>query len=325
MYFNRQKILSYNAYLHFIVLKRGYGKSYTFKDLAMEDFINKGEETIWIRRYKPEITATTSKFFDDIGTTKPEHSWTIKGGKGCMDNRPFIHFLPLSTAQRWKSTPFPNVKNIIFDEFIAEGATLYLPDECETFCSVLSTVLRDKKNAKVFLTGNKVKYVTPYNIYFNLCDFNTNKYFKDRRTLVYCNDGNNEIEKNYKESVLETILRGTTYYDYNFLNESLLTSNEFIEDRDSNIQTAFIININGIDLGVFLDQEKGRVYFDVKCDKTVKRKFVYRSEELQESYFLLSRNNTVIKLLKEAYSNGRVYFCCNRSKELATELLNYIV
>lgn len=325
MYLDRNKILSYNASLNFIVLKRGYGKSWTFKDLIISDFIKSGAKTVWVRRYKPELRKAITKFLPDIIDRYSKHKIEIKGKAVHIDGKEAINFYTLSEAQDLKSMSFEGYKYLIFDEFIIEGgAKRYLPEECDVFCSLLSTVFRDRP-IKAFLLGNKVKAVTPYNIYFNLPNFEDVKYIKDRNTLVYAKDNDGVIEENYAKSDLDKVLKGTKYYDYSMLNNTLNDNSSFIEKRPKDLTTNLVLNINGIDVGLFFDTNKSKLYFDIKCDKTIRAKYTLNKDNMAESYMLLSKQFPMAKLIKNMYVNGRVFFNDIRTKTIVQDLLDFIV
>lgn len=325
MYLDRNKILSYNASLNFIVLKRGYGKSWTFKDLIISDFIKSGAKTVWVRRYKPELRKAITKFLPDIIDRYSQHKIEIKGKAVHIDGKEAINFYTLSEAQDLKSMSFEGYKYLIFDEFIIEGgAKRYLPEECDVFCSLLSTVFRDRP-MKAFLLGNKVKAVTPYNIYFNLPNFEDVKYIKDRNTLVYAKDKDGVIEENYAKSDLDKVLKGTKYYDYSMLNNTLNDNSSFIEKRPKDLTTNLVLNINGIDVGLFFDTNKSKLYFDIKCDKTIRAKYSLNKDNMAESYMLLSKQFPMAKLIKNMYVNGRVFFNDIRTKTIVQDLLDFIV
>lgn len=327
MYLDRGNILSYNASLNFIVLKRGFGKSWTFKDMAISDFLKDGSQTMWVRRYKTELfgeDGTANKFFDDIRDKYPNVKLEVKGHTGYINGKKAILFVPLSTAQSKKSVPYPRVKNLIFDEFIIENNTLhYLADECSAFAGLLSSVFRDRP-IRAFLLGNKVKQVTPYNIYFNLPDFNTNKYIPDRKILIYSLDGDGQVEKNYAKSDLEKILKGTAYYDYSMKNTALSDNSAFIEKRPKSLQTAFIIKVNSVDVGIFFSSEDSKVYCDIHCDKSINRKYCYDRNDLSKSYFLFSKTMPLAKMLRDMYKNGRLFFNDTRTKTIMQEVLDFI-
>lgn len=325
MYLNRNNVLSYNASLNFIVLKRGYGKSWTFKDLAISEFIKCGAKTIWVRRYKPERRNAMTKFLPDIADKYPNHKLEIKGKSLYIDGKEAITFVTLSEAQSLKSMAFNGYKYLIFDEFIIEGgATRYLPDECDVFCSLLSTVFRDRP-IKAFLLGNKVKSVTPYNIYFNLPNFDGIKYNNDTSTLVYAKDNDGVIEDNYAKSDLHKILKNTKYYDYSMLNKSLNDNSSFIEKRPTHLREFSIVNIKGVDVGIFMNVSNSKLYFDTHCDGTIKNKYILNKDNMSESYMLLSKQFPLYKIIKDAYINGRVFFNDIRTKTIVQELLDFIV
>ena len=283
-YLNRNKILGYNAILNLIVLKRGYGKSYTFKTLVIDKFIKDGNQTVWLRRYKEELKEAKDKFLGDIIHLYPNHTFKFSGNYLCIDDKKAIYFTTLTKAQYIKSSAFPLVEYLIFDEFIIEGnSSKYLPNECMIFCSILSSVFRDR-NIKTFLLGNKTNIINPYSIYFNLPDFDGVHYIKDRRILVYASDNDNVVEANYKKSDLYTVLQGTTYLDYSLENKTLTDCSTFIEKRPKKLECSFALDINGIKVGVFFDSYNSKIYFDDDYDKTIKTSFCIDSSNIVFCY-----------------------------------------
>ena len=59
-----------------------------------------------------------------------------------------------------KSTSYPHVTTVIFDEFLTRR--YYLPDEFILFMNVLSTIIRQRDNVKIFMLGNTVNRFCPY-------------------------------------------------------------------------------------------------------------------------------------------------------------------
>ena len=76
------------------------------------------------------------------------------------DKDPFCYAFALSDVEHDKSTSYPNVYNIVFDEFLTRR--YYLPDEFVIFMNVLSTIIRDRENIKIFMLGNTVNKYCPY-------------------------------------------------------------------------------------------------------------------------------------------------------------------
>ena len=66
----------------------------------------------------------------------------------------------LSAAEHDKSTSFPLIKTIVFDEFLS--AKLYLNDEFVLFMNVVSTIVRRREDVSIYMLGNTVNKYCPY-------------------------------------------------------------------------------------------------------------------------------------------------------------------
>ena len=64
-YYNFNRIRSYDALFNFILSGRGFGKTYNAKKMVIKNFLKKGEQFIYCRRYKTELQ-DIKLFFDDI-------------------------------------------------------------------------------------------------------------------------------------------------------------------------------------------------------------------------------------------------------------------
>ena len=152
-YYTLQRVLSFNALINFIIGERGCGKSYSAKKHVINRFIKKGEEFVYLRRYKTELKSSVPKFFDDIISNNefPEAKFKVKNNIFYINDKIAGYALPLSTANILKSTSFSKVKTIVFDEFIIDkGCYHYLQNEVEQFLDIIETVGR-LREIKVFL------------------------------------------------------------------------------------------------------------------------------------------------------------------------------
>lgn len=73
MYYNGDKIIEKGKLINFILGARGWGKTYYFKKRSIEDCIKTGEQFIYLRRFKEEVTITKDKLFGDILTQFPDY------------------------------------------------------------------------------------------------------------------------------------------------------------------------------------------------------------------------------------------------------------
>ena len=169
MYYDYDKISSYNATFNMIITNRGYGKTYGAKKRAINKFLKKGEQFIYVRRYKSELKKVKDKFFEKIKKEFEGHKFEIKGFTAYIDDKVAGYLIPLSTSLSEKSNEYPNVTTIIFDEFLIDKAYIrYLDNEVETLLDLVYTVQRERENVRVYLLGNNVTTVNPYFDYFNI-------------------------------------------------------------------------------------------------------------------------------------------------------------
>ncbi len=183
MYYDYTKILSYNAFINFLIGERGVGKTYGASKFVTKQFINKGEEFVYIRRYKSELAKSVPEFFKALINNDefPNHKLSTKGNKFIIDDHVAGYSFSLSTAQSLKSTNFPKVKTIIFDEFIIEeGQNHYIKNEVENFLGMIESISR-MRDVRIFMLANAVTITNPYFIYFDInLPYNTDiKTYKD--------------------------------------------------------------------------------------------------------------------------------------------------
>lgn len=78
-----------------------------------------------------------------------------------LDEKPFLQCISLNDSIHDSSGDFPDVGMIHFDEFMSR--TGYLTGEWETFRIALSTIIRDKTDVRILMTGNTMNlYNCPY-------------------------------------------------------------------------------------------------------------------------------------------------------------------
>ena len=171
MYYNYNKILSYNAMLNFLIGERGVGKTYGASKFVINQFLKKNEEFAYIRRYKPELSLAVPKFFSALINNNefPDNHLYNKGNTFYCNEKPCGYAMKLSTAQDLKSSNYNNVKNIIFDEFIIEEGQkkLYLKNEVFIFLNLIETIAR-LRDVRIFLLANAVTITNPYFLYFDI-------------------------------------------------------------------------------------------------------------------------------------------------------------
>ena len=178
MYWDIQKPLSYNCLWNFILGMRGGGKTYGSLKYCIEQHLKakkKGEkwEFLYVRRMSTELDKLTKmrggRLFKAVETEFPTHNLKAEGNTLYCDKEIIGYAQSLSTASILKSDAFPNVKMIVFDEFIIDnrGVYHYLKDEVTKFLDLYETVARGRDVIVLFLS-NAVTVTNPYFDYFHL-------------------------------------------------------------------------------------------------------------------------------------------------------------
>lgn len=174
-YYDLKNILSYNCDYNLIIGERSNGKTYACLKYVLENYIKTGKQGAYIRRWREDITVKRGSSlyspFDVFKITKGKfkyivyrsNSWWLANrakDKYVYDVQPFMYSFALSNVEHDKSTSYPDVSTIIFDEFITRQ--FYLKDEFILFMNVLSTIIRERKDVKIFMLGNTVNKYCPY-------------------------------------------------------------------------------------------------------------------------------------------------------------------
>ena len=257
------KILSYNAFLNFLIGERGVGKTYSTSDFVTKQFIKKGHQFAYIRRYKTELKKAVPKFFDALikNNEFPEHNLYNKGETFYIDDKIGGYSMTLSTAQDLKSSNFSNVKYIIFDEFIIEeGQKRYLPNEVENFLGLIESIAR-MRDVKIFMLGNAVTIANPYFLFFDInLPYNTDiKTYKNGLILVqYMKNENYRQAK--RESKFGKLIEGTEYEKYAIDNAFRMDNKDFIEKKSGSSKYSFGFIYKDNKYGVWFDFNGGKIY-----------------------------------------------------------------
>ena len=334
MYYNFDKLFSYSdALIYFVLGERGVGKSFNSKLAVLKKFIKTGEQFMYIRRYKTELDTALATFWNDLQANGYFDDLKLEVKKSKMlttftcDGEVCGYAVPLSTANILKSTPFPNVSTIIFDEFLLDsgGTYRYLKHEVTMFLDLIETVGRLRDNLKVILLGNNIApHSSPYFAYWNLelpengAEFRT---FKDG-TIVVNYIRNLAYREAKKKSKFGKLIADSDYGRYAIDNVALRENNSFIEKRPAKSTFESVLIVNGTSIGVW-NGRNGYLYLSEKFDPNCSFKFVFDyNDHTEGTIFENARNNLWLHLVIKAYKQGYLKFENQRIKGTAISLLN---
>lgn len=192
-YYSIKNILKTLANYMLIIGERSNGKSYSPKEYAIYcayhkkdmysgEVLEKRYKMAYIRRWKEEIkNADVEKYFADMGDKIKE---ITEGKYDCVVVQQRTIYLAkvnesgvaekgniigdvfaLTSNTHYKSLAYPDIYNIIFEEFITDEG--YLPRECNKLMSIVSTIAR-RDRVNVFMIGNTINRMCPYFREWNL-------------------------------------------------------------------------------------------------------------------------------------------------------------
>lgn len=330
MYYNFDKLFSYNFLLGFVITERGLGKTFGSKVAMLKKFLKTGEQFIYIRRYKTELDSALATFWSDLQSNGFFEDYDLEVKKSKMLTQ-FLcngevcgYAVPLSTANILKSTAFPKVKTIVFDEFLIDDTGLYkyLKNEVTLILDLIETVFRLRDGQVIFL-GNALSITNPYFAYWNLdLPYNSEfKTFKDGQIVVnYAK--NEEYRKVKKASRFGRLIEGTSYGRYAIDNEMLKDNKHFIEKRPSEAKFYGLLIINGVNIGIW-NSRNGHLYMSDKYEPNTVHKFACDyNDHTEDTMFVNVRENYYLAICLRYYKQGLLRFENQKIKNICVNLLN---
>lgn len=180
-YYSLDKIKTYKAQYNIIFGKRSNGKTYAVLYEGLKNYVETGKQMAYLRRYREDFVGkrgqtlfnalTSSGAIRELTGGKWEmvkyssSQWFLakkskKDDKIITDAVPFCYGFSLASMEHDKSTSYPDITTVVYDEFISRVG--YLNNEFVLFMNVLSTIIRQRDDVKIYMLGNTVNKYCPY-------------------------------------------------------------------------------------------------------------------------------------------------------------------
>ena len=186
-YYELDNILTKKAHYNFIIGERSNGKTTALLRHIVRDYYETGRRGAIIRQMEEDIKGhkgaslfagvvdggMIAELTDDEfqGVKYYNRAYYLgkqdEMGQWTYEKEPFAHIFALSQSLHYKSNSYPNVGTIMFDEFMRQDH-VYLVDEVSLFLNMVSTIVREKADATIFLVANTVSWNSPYFKVFGL-------------------------------------------------------------------------------------------------------------------------------------------------------------
>lgn len=331
-WYDPSKLKSYNKTLNFVLGGRGIGKTYGMKKDAVSHYLKTGKQFFYIRRNTADMKHALT-FMDDIINNEAfeGHEITTKGGKMFVyfyiDGEIMGYALPLSRAITLKSSSYPKVDCIIYDEFIPDrgGYNSYIPGEVELFLNLCDSILRQRQG-HIYLLANSQSKVNPYFTYFDVSpkegkEFTIFKGTDSKKEIVIevCQDA---YTKGTEEKTgFHKLIEGTRYGAYNE-GEFAYNDDDFIARRTPTASYSCTLYIDGLYYGVYIDHDEGVLYVSTSCDKDYPYRYAI-GKDRKENMLLAKtwRKEPRLNLLVRSFRDGSLYYENETIKQLATDYL----
>lgn len=305
-----------NAMWMYAIGGRGVGKTYEAKRGNLKKYLKRGRQFIYMRRWETEFE-DKADFLNDVAHLFPSHEFKVEGMR-CYcrklgKKRPwslFCYLVALSKTLGKKSVPYPDVDEIVFDEFIIDrGPQRYIQNEVKYFLEFYNTVDRFQDRVKCLFLANAISVVNPYFVYFGI---------KPRKGVRFTTamDGYHCCEMIESEAYVERVTRtrfgqmiaNTDYFDYAVGNTFVADDSRFIASKPKTAVFQFAVVFDGTVLAFWEDFEDGpRYYVTPKIPKGRSAYILTKSDQAPDM-MMVERSSPLLQGVKKMYMLGSVYF-----------------
>ncbi len=311
-----------------------YGKSFGAKKYVIEQYLKKGSQFLYLRRYDNEIREIFEKtkgkkdFFEDIKSLFPDVELKAENRKFYCDGEVFGYAKRMTEAQSLKSAVYENVTTIIIDEYPIEDTRhhYYLRNEAMVILGIIDSVVRNRNDVRIFILGNAVNDLeySPLFSFFNLSlPYNKDiKLFKDNLILVQYMY-NEEFRKERMNTLVGRLAKDTDYEGYAINNKILNKNNNFIMKKTGGSKYSFGFIYNDTTYGVWVDYNEGKVFVSTDYDNYSPHIFALTLKDHTPNTMMMSslRSYSFWRKFIDNFKLGNVYFENQKIKHSCYEVL----
>lgn len=343
-WFSITPALSYNKNLMMIVGPRSVGKSVSVAIYMLYQYLKTGRKFMYIRRTKDTLELTAAEWFTSAVQIMKDNGYEFEfsydtknyyiNGEHCG------YALPLNAQQKYKGANFSDCDWIIFDEFIAFDGERYLGSktnplsEYKALISLYQTVDRGvgkpyRNETKIIALGNAETFYNPL-----FMGTQADKYLrldahfispKDTQWLIQLvHREDSKASEEYKSSIgyMLSDERTKAYAYENISKEN--GKNDFVKKITNPMQGICNLVWENHHMGLYADYKTGIFYISSKKNYAPQT-FALSTQDHRPNYFLAQHGNVFIRMIRDAYDDGKLYFENNNIKFYIDNYLNYTI
>ncbi len=319
-WYNFNKLLSHNAVINIVAGGRGIGKTFGAEHKAIKDALRSGDQFIYTRRYDTEQKLARATFFDAVGLKFPDWNFRVEGFESqavhasTIDDKkrpwkPIGYHVPLSKAQQFKSVPFPNVRWIIFDEFIIEDSTQtrYLKDEVNALLNFYNTVDRYQDRVRVLMLANSVSIMNPYFTDWGIKPMDNEVHVSDDGFLAWHFPPSAEFAESIKRTRFARFIEGSDYEKYAVHNQFKDNNDALVRIKSPDDIYRYTLETPGGTFSVWRNKYNGDVFVG-KRRVGNERMATMIASRVDVDKPLWTYSQIHLSNLRDAYRRGVVFF-----------------
>ena len=352
-YYSLERIKKEKAQYNVIFGKRSNGKTYAILSEILENYVRNKKQGAYIRRWQTDIKGLSSTIFDGhiangfieeltqgewtnvyfysrrwyLCRTDPETKQRI------VDSNPFCFSFSLSDMEHDKSTSYPNITTIFFDEFLTRS--IYLRDEFILFCNVVSTIKRLRTDVVIYMAGNTVNQYCPYFAEMGLK--NVPKMKKNKIDVYTYGESNLKVAVERCDSISGN-KASDDYFAFNNPKLKMITEGEWELDIYPHLNEKFKSCNVLLNFYIFFDNEKitGNImktsenvilYFYRKTTeiKDVDKSIIFGITDSNPRHFkkLNGNKSKIPSKISQFFINDRVFYDTNETGDIVYNYLNW--
>ena len=264
-YWDVLSVVERGCFMNVCMGGRGIGKTEQCNGFDLEEFKNYGNQFMYVRRYKTELSGAgdlLDKWLDDVKYIGDKNG----GGSYHWYGNVLGFAVPLSVAHNYKSGfDFSKVTTMVYDEaIISQGGTQrYLANEVSALLELASTVFRHRNNVRIIVLGNNLQFFNPYCEYFKVKVFNNIYIDKDRSLQVLYSKDSAKLRMIEEQTPLFKLTKGTAYHEYHYNNAVMSGTMTNISKKNNSDKIQMRLILNSYTLNIYV-RNTGRLFVESK-------------------------------------------------------------
>lgn len=313
---NRSKYINIADFINdgfattFILGARGVGKTIGAFVYMINQFKENGSKGIYLRRYQIEVekagidAGLLSELTGSEITRETIEIESVDYDFILVDGEPAIYMLALNTLGKYKSSAFPGVSIIIYDEFI-DIKNRELKNETDIFYQFAMTIYRDFRKYKALFLANNTNIFNCYFLDLEVLPKGRVTKFREDSIKIIAYETSSILDNERNNTPLARIVRKLEGEESTSL-DNIPKGNyeDFIRRIPKNVKYTRTYKLNGAMYGEFFDGTN--YYISNKCDKNYKLKEALSYDDVDEYFKLVDGEKYYT--LRAYFLGGKVFF-----------------